>query len=291
MRNSNKYNVAVIILNYFGFDDTYECIKSVKNSLPSTIFLVDNSANDFERNKLEGKFKNQVDIKLIFPQENLGFAAGVNLGLREAVKYGFHYFILINNDAVLVPESGEVFAKAFLKHPSSLISPVILWGENIRKGNYYQKYFGLISSQPYLRGFGSIFYFTGCALGFDKTVLEKIGHLDETFFFYGEDIEFCNRSHKHNIPLINLDYKLVEHKGSKSARLASFFYEYHMIRSHFLLAYKIFDNPFKIITSFSCKFLTLFLRSIFRGIRYKSFIPLIALFAGALPLKVRPSVK
>lgn len=291
MQDSNDFNFAVIILNYLGFDDTYECIKSVKNSLLSTIFLVDNSADDFERIKLEDKFKNQVDIKLIFPPENLGFAAGVNLALRKAIEAGYQYFILLNNDAVLTPDSGEVFAKAFLEHPGSIISPVILWGKNFRKGNYYQKYFGLISTQPYFKGFGSIYYFTGCALGFDKKVIEKIGYLDETFFFYGEDIEFSNRAHKYNIPLVNLEYKLVDHKGSKSARLASFFYEYHMIRAHFLLVHKIFSNPFKIVISSSCKFLTLFLRSIFRCLRYRSFIPLIALFAGALPLKIRPPAK
>jgi len=254
------------------------------------VFLVDNTPNHSERKKIEDAFYNETDVTLIFPVENLGFAAGVNLALQEAVNAGFQHFLLLNNDAVLTSGAGDIFAKAFIENPGSIISPAIIWGENISKGYYYQKYLGLISVQPYFKGVGSIYYFTGCTLGFDKKVLDTIGYLDETFFFFGEDLEFCNRASKYNIPLILLNDKLVKHEGSKSAGVASFFYEYHLIRSHFLLGFKVIDNPFNILISLVCKFLILSLRALVRCIRYKSFIPIIALLAGAFPLKIRPQI-
>jgi len=286
-----QLHLAVIILNYFGFEYSVSCIESVKQSLKSTVFLVDNSANQSEKKNLENTFNNETDIKLIFPSENLGFAAGVNLALREAVAAGYQNFLLLNNDAVLLNDAGDLLAKSFKDHPGSLIAPSIICGENSNTGNYYQKYLGLISSTPYLNGLGSLYYFSGCTLGFDKNVLDKIGYLDETFFFYGEDIEFCYRAQKNNIPLILMEDSLVLHKGSKSAKITSFFYEFHMIRSHFLLCFKIVNNPVSIIISFVSKFLSLSLRALIRSIRHKSFIPIITLLTGAFPLKIRPQIK
>lgn len=291
MQSSNTFNLVVIILNYFGYDDTVLCIKSVKNSLRATIFLVDNSADKTERQKLENTFLNQSEIRLIFPEENLGFAAGVNLALRRAIAEGYQHFLLLNNDTVLTPDAGNVFAKAFIDHPCSIISPTIIWGENLSKGNYYQKYLGLITTMPYLNSFGSLYYLTGCALAFDKKVIDAIGHLDETFFFFGEDIEYCYRATKNNIPLILLHDKLIQHEGSKSAKMASFFYEYHMIHSHYLLSLKIIDNSLNMLISFLGKFLTFSLRAFIRCFRHKSLIPFIALFAGAFSLKIRPQIK
>ena len=288
MQSSNTLNLAVIILNYFGFDDSVTCIKSVKDSLQSTIFLVDNSADANERAKLEDTFKIDPRIKLIFPEENLGFAVGVNLALRAAGVAGFQNFILLNNDAVLSSDAGDVFAKAFMDHPGSLLSPAIVSGENTNRGYYYQKYLGLISKEPYFNGIGSLYYFSGCAVGLDKEVLDMIGYLNESFFFYGEDVEFSYRAQKHNIKLILLPEKLVRHEGTKSSKIASLFYEYYLNHSHFLLTSRTIDNPLKRLLAYLSKSFVLSIRAVIRSFRYKSLIPLWAFLIGPLPIKIRP---
>ena len=281
-------DLAVIILNYFGFDDTKSCIESVKKSFFPTIFLVDNSADESERARLENSFKNDPGIKLLFPNENLGFASGVNLGLREALKNGYQKFLLINNDAILTPGAGKILATAFEDFPGSIITPTIIWDEKINKGNYYHKYLGLISSKPYFHGLGSIYYFTGCTLAFDRNFIETVGLMDESFFFYGDDIEFCYRAQKHNIKLVLLPDKLVQHAGSKTARNASFFYEYYLNRSHFLLIKKTIGNRLQQLLAYAGKFFVLGGRAFLRTLRYQSLVPLWAFFMGPLSLKVRP---
>lgn len=285
---TTQSSYAIIILNFFGFEDSVSCIRSVRKSSKSVVFLVDNSANENEKEKLEQTFGNDPGIQLIFPQENLGFAAGVNLGLRQALKTGHRHFLLLNNDAVLPADAMDIFAKAFKKHPGSIISPAIMWGGRPNKGNYYQKYLGLKFQKPFLKELGSLYYFSGCALGFDKEVLDKIGFLDESFFFYGEDVEFSYRAQKNNIPLILLPELLVTHEGNKSSRAASLFYEYYLNHSHLLLTSKIIDNPIKKVIAYIGKSLFLCVRAIIRSFRYSSILPLWAFLLGPFSFNLRP---
>ena len=279
---------AAIILNYFGFQETCSCVESVRSNLDAQFFLIDNSADPEERKRLEGEFNSSSDVRLLFPPENLGFAAGVNLGLRQAIREGYQRFLLLNNDAVLLPESGETFHKALINNPGSLIAPAIIWGESINKGSYYNKYLGLISDTPYLNGHGSIYYFTGCVLVFDKNFFDKVGFLDDDFFFYGEDIEYSYRAMKKNAPLVFLPENLVHHEGSKAAKKASFFYEYHILHAHWLLTFKIIDKPFNKIFAILGKLSVLFMRSALRCIKFKTLTPLVSLLMAPWNLLIRP---
>ena len=123
----NEVGFAVIILNYFGFHDTCLCIKSVRENLGAQIFLVDNSATREEKGKLQGEFNNRSDINLLFPSENLGFAAGVNFGLKQAIENGYQHFLLLNNDALMLPTAGEIFHETITNNTGSLIAPSIIW--------------------------------------------------------------------------------------------------------------------------------------------------------------------
>ena len=280
--------IAVIILNYFGFKDTCSCVKSVRENLDAQIFLVDNSANPEEKKELVGEFSNSSDVTLLFPSENLGFAAGVNLGLKEAIEEGYQRFLLLNNDAVLLPNSGKIFTESITNNPGSLIAPAIIWGENIVKGSYYNKYLGLISDTPYLKGTGSIYYFTGCALAFDKNFIDIVGFLDEDFFFYGEDVDYSNRAMKKNVPLVFIPENLVHHEGSRSAKNASLFYEYHILHAHWLLIFKIIDNPFKKLFAILGKLCVLSMRSVLRCFKFKTLVPFLSLIKAPWHLRVRP---
>ena len=279
---------AIIILNYYGFHDTCVCIESIRKTIPAHIFLVDNSANLEERQKLEKEFGNSSDVNLLFPKINLGFAAGVNLGLKRAIEEGYNRFLLLNNDAVLLPSSGDILNNAIAENPGSLIAPTIIWGNYINTGNYYNKYLGLISSKPYFNGLGSIYYFTGCALAFDKKFLDAVGFFDESFFFFGEDVEFSHRAQKKMAKLILLPETLVKHEGSKSSKIASFFHEYYLNHTSFMLTSRTIKNPLKLLLAYIGKFFLLGIRAVLRSFRYRSLIPLWAFLIGPLSLQVRP---
>jgi GT2 family glycosyltransferase len=281
--------IAIIIINYFGLKDTLNCIISVRKTLKSDIFLVDNSADLDERSKLLRALQKRADIHMFFPNENIGFAAGVNLAIQEAVQQGFKRFLLLNNDAILLNGAGTQFRQAFNQWPTALMAPTIRWGERINKGNYYHKYLGLLVNNRLPKSSAWFYHLTGCALAFDLGFLDKVGLMNEKFFMYGEDVEFTFRALEKGLPVKLIEKELVYHEGSQSAGMASFFYEYHMTRMHYLLSFILLKHPLQQIISILCKTIMLTPRAIIRSIRYKTWSPLTALILAPLPLKIRPA--
>lgn len=285
------FKTAVIILNFNNHNQSLYCVESVlDSSLDAHILLVDNFSTLQERESVINQFSNTENLDLLLPKENLGFAGGVNLALKHAVKEGYVYFLLLNNDAILVGGAGDILSKAFHDNPGCLVAPTIVWGKNICRGSYYHKWFGLLFDKPLVTPQAYTYYLTGCALGFDKHVLDSVGLLNESFFMYGEDVEFSQRAHKKQIPLILLDQKLVIHSGSHSSRKASMFYEYHIARSHYLLSFYLTDHyTIKMITIFG-KMIMLLMRACYRSIRHKSIFPCVALFLAPFQIKIRPKL-
>ena len=178
--------------------------------------------------------------------------------------------------------------QALKNNPGCLIAPAIIWDEKINNGSYYNKYFGLISDAPYLRGYGSLYYFTGCTLAFDKKFIDTVGYLDEDFFIYGEDIEYSHRAMKNKASLIFIPENLVQHEGNKSTKNASLFYEYHILRAHWLLIFKINDTPVTKLLAIMGKSCVLAARSFWRCLRFLTLAPIAAFIMAPISLQVKP---
>ena len=284
-------HIAVIILNYFGAEATISCIASVRRRLQATIFLIDNSADAAEKTKLTELFWGCSDIHLFFPPENIGYARGVNLGIAEAVDRGYVRFLLLNNDAIVLGGLQEKILIAFEKCKGGLIAPKIQWGDSINKGYYYHSYFGIIMKKRFLFSTGWFYYLSGCALAFDRDFVDNVGYFNEKFFMYGEDIDLCIRAARKNVAIELIPDVLVLHHGSHSSKMGSFFYEYHLSRSHYLLCFIFFTNPLKITMAVFAKTLTLTLRAVVRCFRYQSLNPLKGFMLAPIPAKVRPPNK
>lgn len=65
-----------------------------------TIYLVDNNSQDGSREKLYGQFQD-IRIRFIFNESNLGFAAGCNQGVRKGLDEGCNYILLLNGDCIV----------------------------------------------------------------------------------------------------------------------------------------------------------------------------------------------
>lgn len=281
---------AVIILNYFGHEDTAACAASVGRHIEkAAVFIVDNSASAAERSCLEKLFSSPSDVVLIFSEKNLGFAAGVNRGLRAALEKGFRRFFLLNNDALLREGAGEFLQQAFSQHPGCLIAPAINHGGLFCTGNYYHRYFGLVRMEKPGGSAGWLLYLSGCALAFDGDFLAKNGFFQEAFFMYGEDVEFSARVRNNNCELVCLEEFIIDHAGSSSSGMASFFYEYHVTRSHYLLTGYLFHSPLQRLLAMQTKTLSLLLRALLRCIKFRTAAPLKALCCAPFRLPVRPS--
>jgi GT2 family glycosyltransferase len=288
----NQKPVAVILLNYFGCDDTVACVGSLSSDPMFHVFIVDNSADRDERDRLKTRLGHLSRICIIAAENNLGFAKGVNIGLKKAHGLGFTRFLVLNNDTVLSPEAGSVLEAAYAQFPSSLIGPTIRWADRLNRGNYYHPYFGLIRTgtasapeSPWL------FYLTGCTLAFDAAFIERAGYFDERFFMYGEDIEFSQRARQLGLTVIHLDEAIVVHAGSHSSDPTSFFYEYHINRSHLLLCFRLFERLPSRLLSLCMKMPVLACRSLFRALVNRSLNPVIGFLLSPFHIRVRPTAR
>ena len=203
--NDNFPKVFVIILNYNGKNTLKECLTSVfKSDYPNfEAVVIDNNSQDGSFEMAKNYFSKAHFIK---NEKNLGFATGNNIGIRFALERMADYIFLLNNDAVIFKNTLSELVNTAQKPESKKIgifSPLIL------KDNSKDIWFagGKINwlrmravheNEPRVSSFKFQVtdYVTGCAMLIKKEVFKKIGLLNENFFLYYEDADFCWRAKK-----------------------------------------------------------------------------------------------
>ncbi|CAH7078492.1 Glyco_trans_2-like domain-containing protein [Vibrio chagasii] len=100
--------IALVILNYKTYIDSYELMKSIYNNELGdeiTVFFVDNETNEYELSKLKSAVIDfGLDIHFLPQKDNLGFARGMNVGIDKARELKFEFVVCSNND-VLIPST------------------------------------------------------------------------------------------------------------------------------------------------------------------------------------------
>ncbi len=125
--------VAIILVNWNGFDFTKACLESLgKVDFPDfKVILVDNASQNQEGSRLKKAFP---EIILIENQDNLGFAGGNNVGIRHALGQGFSHLLLLNNDTEVEPDFlGEMMRKINQNPRLGVIQPLILFLNDPKK--------------------------------------------------------------------------------------------------------------------------------------------------------------
>jgi hypothetical protein len=219
--------VIIIVLNYNGYDDTLECLESLKklNYSNYEILIVDNGSTDGSIEILKNAFP---EITLIETGGNLGFAGGENVGIRRALAEGAECIILLNNDTVADPEFagklvevskrdkkvGILCSKVYLFDKPEVIwyaggsfNPWLGWGRHRGYGICDDGQFDRVEEtvRP-----------CGCSLMVTKEFCERVGLLDEDFFCYCEDVDWGMRAKRAGFKVFYVPDSKVWHKVSKS---------------------------------------------------------------------------
>jgi len=198
--------VSIVILNWNGLEDTRECLQSLRRIGYSNrrIVVVDNGSAAREAAALRDEFGDVSDV--IENETNLGFAAGANLGIRHALKSGAEYVLLLNNDTTFEPTfltalveaaesrgDGAAFCPKtyFYAQPDMIYSTggtVSIWtatARQIGRGQRDSGQFDRVATRDYADGV--------CML-IPRRALETIGLLDEDYFAYWEETDWCTRA-------------------------------------------------------------------------------------------------
>ena len=204
-------DLSVVIVNYETFELTKNAVNSIfKYSYPFSVevIVVDNASTDDSLSKLQDYFQDKVNF--IASKVNNGFAAGNNQALK---KVNSKYVLLLNSDTI-VWENTLTDIYNYMENNSDVGAcgcQVLLEDNTLDKAckrsfpNVKNSFFRLFHIPTKSKddnynlddlddnGCYEIDCLTGAFIFARKKVLDEIGFLDETFFMYGEDIDFCYR--------------------------------------------------------------------------------------------------
>lgn len=244
--------VYIIILNWNGWQDTLECLDSLKNISYDnfSIVVVDNGSKDDSVYRIKNHFAQFAirNSQFIILDSNLGFAGGNNAGIKYAMENGADYILLINNDTIVdknflgeLVEAGEADNKIGLAGPKIYYysEPNRIWfaGGKINWLKNSGKHRGLdeIDAGQYDKA-RKVDYLTGCSLLIKREVIEKIGGLSNDYFLYYEDTDFCLRAKSAGYKCLYVPSAEIYHKVSRSTKPGSSSYVYYHTRNGLTLA-------------------------------------------------------
>lgn len=232
--------IAIIILNWNAAADTIACVQSLQGwtAVLPKIWVVDNASADDSVAQIRAAC---ADVHVLASEENLGFAAGSNLGMRLALQQENLPVMLLNNDARLGEE--DVLHMAAILGADEMIGAVVpmlcdeTTGEMISAGGKNP----VKHMQTRVRGYDvhEKVHFVECVSGtavlLAPTFLQQVGLLDERFFFSTEVADLCLRGQKAGFRFaVDLQAKAV-HEVVRSSRLRNTLYVYYIIRNRFLI--------------------------------------------------------
>lgn len=251
-----KTKVAVVIPNWNGADFIDQCLTSLsKQTIKPHVIVVDNGSKDGSI-AIISKHKK---VELIELKENIGFAGGVNKGIKKAITDNYQYIALLNNDAVLDSRWTEMLVKSAEDHPEA----GIITGKFVRYDKKHLDSTGDIYTAwgaPYPRGRNQVdngqydnpeyvFSATGGASLYAVKLFKDIGLFDEDFFAYYEDVDISFRAQLAGWKVWYEPRAVAYHKvGGTSSKLGHFA-RYHSIKNYYLLAFKNLPLPLLILYS------------------------------------------
>lgn len=264
-----KSKVAIITISWNVKELLKKAVESIDKEadLPFELFIIDNASSDGTQESLQTlKMSNPlcVTFKFILNPTNLGFAAACNQGIKEAKS---DYVLLFNPDAEILPKTISELVAAAERHAgagvvggkilnengtiqtsvSKLPTPMAYVGGRLQLQKIFSKNKKINALLRYDFDYerealvpsvkGAIFLITPMAL-------EKVGMLDERFFIWFEETDYCNRVGKAGLKVIYTPGAQVVHVGLASMKKKSF-WSRQLIWSNSMRAYfaKYFGWP------------------------------------------------
>lgn len=254
--------IYVIMLTYNLKEETVRCLTELSqvkaNGYQTRTILIDNASEDDTANEIKNSFP---QVKLITNKTNRGFAAAVNQGLKLALKDpGMEFCLLLNNDTFL----NKIFLNLLVRTINSdknvgIAAPALkhyqkeklLFGMeghlDLKKGKVWHRNLKLIKNKKPVESD----FVSGCCMLIKRQVLEKVGLLDERFYLYLDDVDYCLRAKKAFYKIVLNPKAVIAHKVSASfknplGKIPQSF------RSHLLFIRKWVPWPYKVTASLRC---------------------------------------
>ncbi|GAA4828670.1 glycosyltransferase family 2 protein [Paenibacillus vulneris] len=263
-------DLSIIVLSYNTCQLTLNALQSVfasKTDFEYEVILVDNNSSDSSVNEVRKQFSRVIVIE---NNENLGFSKANNQGIKIA---SGRYILLLNSDTIVQTETLDTMIRFMDNHPSigAAGCKVVLSDGSLDKAckrgfptpsaSFYYA-FGISKMFPNNPKFNQYQlsymdedqdYPVDCLVGafmmVRTQVINQIGGLDEDFFMYGEDVDWCYRIKEAGWEIHYYPYTQILHLKGASSRRKPFkiIYEFH--RAMYLFHKKHYKQKYSIVVN------------------------------------------
>ncbi len=229
--NKRHPKVAVIVLGYNNLVYLDDCFSSLTklDYKEYEVYYIDNNSKDESINFIKSNYPS---VKIIVNDKNYGFAKGNNIGIKEAFKNNNNVFMLLNPDTIIDNKCLSNLSKNYA--PNTILQPLVLLFDKAKtdrvntSGNHLQflgvSYCNELNSARKQIQEKEIASASGAAMYIPKEIIEQVGMLDESFFMYNEDLDFCWRARLSGFSIKLIPEAVVWHKYKFSKNARKYFY-------------------------------------------------------------------
>lgn len=283
-------DLSIVIVTYKSVNIIEQCLDSLSahlTDLKFEVILVDNASGDGVDNLMAEKYPHH---RFTANATNLGFAKAVNQGLTLCKG---DVILVLNPDTWIKENIARPAIEILNSHPEiGILGPKILNSDgSTQKGvrqfptlasslvqnTFLRKlpFFKTITYQYNMRSFNYekesfVDQVSGAAMFFKRTLLDKVGMLDERFFVFFEEVDFCKRVHLNNLKIKYNPNITMYHEGGASRKKCNNFAMIYRLESQIKYLRKY--TPALIFYPYIFVFKTLFLTTLLCDCFFDSFI-------------------
>lgn len=245
--------VITIILNTNRREDSLACLDSLlKNTYENhKVIVLDNASTDGSVEAIQTAFPS---VEIVNLTENKGYAGNNNVGIELALVQGADWVFVLNEDTILEPtclaklvETGESDPKI------GIVGPMVYHFDEPQviqsAGGQFDRYLDashIAENQPDRGQFSEprpVDWISGCAILVRQEVIERLGMLDERFFIYYEETEWCLRASRGGWQIMHVPQAKIWHKGVQRNYDPKPSVTYYFTRNRFLMLAKHRASP------------------------------------------------
>jgi GT2 family glycosyltransferase len=215
--------VVTVILNTNRREDTLACLASLAGSTYGNhhSIVLDNASTDGSVEAIRAAFP---AVEIISLAENRGYAGNNNVGIAAALDRGADWVFVLNEDTILDPAClAELIKVAESDSRVGIVGPLVyhhneptvIQSAGGRLGRNWESQH-IAQNEPDTQQFTApraVDWISGCAILVRRAVIEQVGLLDERFFYYWEETEWCLRAARAGWQIVHTPHARLWHKG------------------------------------------------------------------------------
>ncbi len=244
--------VGIVLANWNGWQNTAECLISLRHlNYPNAIvYVVDNASSDDSETRLRAF---DPTLNIIQSGSNLGWAGGCNVGIRAALSGDCEHVYLLNNDAVVRPDTLSRLVDATSLPSAAALGSLVISAADASWAEFAGTLLDKRTHHPYqvsrrlhgdetLQKASVTTALKGCSMLLTAAGLRKVGLFEEAYFLNYDETDWCFRAKAAGMVSYYVPASVIAHKGAASfGGTNNPLYRYFITRNRLLFARRHLD--------------------------------------------------